>query len=67
MRALGKTVLHLRIVEFKFTQNFNWQQTTGYGNYFWHTYSKEIFTFICLGQRKKLLYMQRDSKFLTYT
>ena len=32
------------------------QQATRYRNYFWHRHSEEDFTFMCLGQRKELLY-----------
>ena len=57
MTALGMTALHLRIAEFKFTHDFViLQQTPRYRNYFWHRHTKEVFSFICLGQGKELLY-----------
>ena len=57
MTALGMTALHLRIAEFKFTHNFViYNRLPDTEITFWHRYSKEVFTFICLGQREKLLY-----------
>ena len=57
MTALGMTALHLRIVEFNFHSQFcDLQQTPKYRNYFWHTFSKEVLSFIPLGQGKELLY-----------
>ena len=34
----------------------NLQQTPGYRDYFQYRHTKEVFSFICLGQGKKLLY-----------
>ena len=34
----------------------NLQQTPRYRDYFWYRHTKEVFSFICLGQGKKLLY-----------
>ena len=57
MRALGMRALHLRIAEFKFTHNFViCDRLPDMEIIFWHRYSKEVFTFICLGQREELLY-----------
>ena len=57
MTALGMTALHLRIVEFKFTHKFcNLQQTPQYKDYFRYRYTKEVFSFIHLGQGERLLY-----------
>ena len=57
MTALGMTALHLRIVEFKFTHNFiicNRLPDTKF--YYWHRYTEKVLYFLCLGQRKELLY-----------
>ena len=34
----------------------NLQQTSRYRDYFWHRHTKEVLSFICLGQGKELLY-----------
>ena len=34
----------------------NLQQTSGYRDYFQYRHTKEVFSFICLGQRKELLH-----------
>ena len=50
MSALGSTALHLQIAEFKFTpQLYNLQPTARNRTHFWHRYSKEILTILCLG------------------
>ena len=56
MTALGITALHLSIVEFKFTHNFVICDRLPDRDYFQHRHTKEVFSFICLGQGKKLLY-----------
>ena len=57
MTALGMTALHLRIAEFIFTHNFViCEQTPRYRDYFQYRHTKEAFSFICLGQGKKLLH-----------
>ena len=57
MTALGMTALHLWIVEFKFTHNFViCDRLPDTEIILAYRHPKEVFTFICLGQRKELLY-----------
>ena len=61
MTALGMIALQLRIVEFKFTHNFVICNRLPDTDYFWHRHTKEVFSFICLGQGKELLYTKANS------
>ena len=67
MTASGMTALNLRIADFQFTHNFvicNWlpdmEIILGID------IQKKVFIFLCLGQRKELLYT-KNGKFLMVT
>ena len=60
MSALGMTVLHLRITEFKFTYNFiicNWLQDMEL--IFWHRYTKK-FSISYAWDKEKNCYIQKE-------
>ena len=56
MKALGMAALHLRIVEFKFTHNFIISDRLPDMELIFGIDVQKILYFLCLGQRKELLY-----------
>ena len=56
MTVLGMTALHLQIVEFKFTHNFEICNRLPDTDIIFGIDIQNVFTFICLGQRKEFLY-----------
>ena len=67
MMALGKTALHLRIVEFKFTHNFVICDRLPNTDIIFHTDIQKKLSLSYAWHKEKNCYIQRDGKFLTYT
>ena len=63
MTALGMAASDLRIVEFKFTHNYVICDRLPDRDYFWHRHTEEVFSFICFGQGKELLYTKGMASF----
>ena len=47
-------------------QFYNLQQSPGYRDYFWYRHTKEVFSFICLGQGKIVTYKEMENSSLTH-
>ena len=61
MTALGKTTLHLRIMDFKFTQNcILCDRTTRHRDTIWNLYPEKKIPYHMPGIREKNCYIQRD-------
>ena len=67
MTALGMTTLHLRIVDFKFTQNFVICDRLPETELIFGIDVQKKFSISCAWDMTKNCYIQRDGKFLTYT
>ena len=66
MTALGMRALHLRIVEFKFTHNFEICARLPDTEIIFSIDIQKKFSLSYAWDKKKNCYMQRDDKFLTY-
>ena len=67
MTALGMTALHLRIVDFKFTQYFIICDRLPDTECFFGISIQKKFSISYVWDKDKNCYIQRDGKFLTYT
>ena len=67
MTTLGMTALHLRIAAFKFTQNFVICNRLPDMEIIFGIDIQKIFSPSYAWDKEKNCYIQRDSKFLTYT
>ena len=67
MTALGMTALHLRITDFKFTHNFVICDKLPDMEIIFGIDIQKKFSLLYGWDKEKNCYIQRDSKFLTYT
>ena len=67
MTASGKTALHLRIVEFKFTHNFIICNRLRYMQLIFGIDVQKKFSISYAWDKEKNCYIQKEGKFLTYT
>ena len=67
MMALGMTALHLRIAEFKFTHNFIICDRLPDTEIIFDIDVQKIFSLSYSWDKEKNCYIQKDSRFLTYT
>ena len=67
MMALGMTALHLRIAEFKFTHNFIICDRLQDTRIIFGIDVQKKFSLSCVWDKEKNCYIQKDSRFLTYT
>ena len=67
MRALGMTTLHIRIVDFKFTHNFTLCNRISDTEIIFGIDTQKKFSLSYAWDKEKNCYIQKDSRFLSYT